>query len=265
MIRDLQTEQKIALELANCPLFSRVFCYEEIGSTNDACHALGLDGAAEGTIVLANSQTGGRGRMGRHFYSPQNDGLYMSLLLKPQTSAENFGLITACAAVAVHQAIYAVYGISTDIKWVNDLYFDHKKLCGILAEGHFNGTETFVVLGIGVNLRPPKDGYAPEIRDLATSLEKVTSDCAIDREKLCAEIIRQFHPLYQKLEEREFLRVYRSASCVIGKQVSFIKNGENQTAKAIGVDEDARLLVRMESGEQLALSSGEISLLRPVF
>ena len=201
MIRDAKTEEILQSVLADCSFLETVQSYDTMGSTNDICKELAKAGAKEGTLILANSQTAGRGRLGRRFHSPMNDGLYMSLLLRPKEALLAPGLLTACGAVAVHQAIAKLYHVAVDIKWVNDLYFDGKKLCGILAEGQFDsqGKPQYVVMGIGVNLHLPKEGYAEDIRQTAVSLAEACPDCTIDRNELCAEIVRQFAWIYKAL------------------------------------------------------------------
>lgn len=172
MKRDALSEEKLSQFLSDCPWFSEAVCFDVLPSTNDYAKQLATEGKQEGTVVLADSQTAGKGRLGRRFFSPEHSGLYMSLILRPKAFQQDAGLLTACGAVAVHQAILELSGVCTDIKWVNDIYFKNKKLCGILAESQFtsSGSFDFVILGIGINLVPPKEGYAEEIRGTATSL-----------------------------------------------------------------------------------------------
>lgn len=264
MNRDREQERILSSYLSSCKLFSGCFCYDETGSTNDVCRLFGIEGFPEGTLVLAESQNAGRGREGRTFYSPEDSGLYMSLLLRPKVSFSDFGLITACAATSVHQAIQETVGISTQIKWVNDLYYNNKKLCGILAEGHFIGNDAFLVLGIGVNVAMPENGYAPEISEIATSLSEIAPDKKVDRLELCAAIVQAFDQFYNELTDRTFLDVYRSESCVLNQDVTFVYQGKNISGKAVMIDDDARLVVETKEGKILSLSSGEVNFLRPV-
>ena len=257
-------EERLSALLADCAFFKEAKSYPLLESTNDQCRILAESGAPEGTVVLATEQTKGRGRMGRHFYSPQDNGLYMSLLLRPESINDAPGLITACAAVSAREAIRKLTGISVDIKWVNDLYFENKKLCGILAEGKFSqeGLLSYIVLGIGINLSPPNEGYAPEIRNLAISLAELPNAQVVDRLVLCAEVIRQFADFYNALPKLDFLEIYRSASCVLGKTVSYEKNGEKCVAKALSIDDHAQLVVKQKDGAICTLAAGEINLLR---
>ncbi|MBR5236189.1 MAG: biotin--[Clostridia bacterium] len=266
MICDDKTEEILRFTLADCAFFSDIYSYDTVTSTNDICKELAASGAKEGSLVIAKSQTAGRGRLGRRFHSPLNNGLYMSLLLRPQGESFAPGLLTACGAVAVHQAICKLYHVALDIKWVNDLYFDGKKLCGILAEGQFDsqGKPLYVIMGIGVNLYPPQEGYAEDIRQIATSLFDACPECTIDRNELCAEIVRQFANIYKGLPNRDFLQIYRKHAFVLDKKVRYEKQGKTMNGTAVSIDDEARLIVRDDDGNDITLDSGEITLLRPV-
>ncbi len=265
MKKDRKTEEKLTELLCNEPFFSNVYCYDCVTSTNDLAKDLAKSGAGEGTVVVSKSQSQGRGRMGRCFHSPNETGLYMSLILRPGRYQQNAGLLTACGAVAVQQAILDVTGASVDIKWVNDLYAGGKKLCGILAEGHFtpSGAFDYVILGIGINLLPPEGGYAEDIVNIATSIFEVTGK-EVDRAELCALVLRRWFSYYEGLPDVGFLELYRAHSCVLGKTVSYIKNGETHTGIAVSIDDAARLIVEQSDGNVVTLDTGEISLLRPV-
>ena len=129
--------------------------FEELDSTNSYLKEMAAKGAQEGTIIIANRQSAGRGRLGRSFFSPEEKGIYMSILLRPDISLERAVLITSMAAVAVAEAIEQVSGIQTKIKWVNDIFLNKKKVCGILTEAGIDaetGTLEYAVLGIGVNV-----------------------------------------------------------------------------------------------------------------
>lgn len=265
MKKDIKTEEKLTALLCDEPFFSAVYCYECVTSTNDLAKDLAKNGAGQGTVVISKSQSQGRGRMGRCFHSPSETGLYMSLILRPGEYQQNAGLLTACGAVAVWQAILDATGKPVDIKWVNDLYADGKKLCGILAEGHCNATGIldYVILGIGINLLPPEGGYAEDIADIATSIFEVSGK-KVDRASLCANVLRHWFSYYSKLPKVDFLELYRTHSCVLGKTVSYIKNGETHSGVAVSIDDAARLVVKQSDGTVDSLETGEISLLRPV-
>lgn len=235
--------------------------FEEVDSTNSLLKAMAKEGRKEGTVIIADSQTGGRGRYDRKFYSPKGTGIYMSILLKPRLKATESVLITAAAAVAVYEAVLKVCQKDTRIKWVNDLFLKGKKVCGILTEGALN-TETlrlnWAVLGLGINVYEPENSFNWEIKNIAGAIEnKKQNDL---RNKLCAEIINRFFYYYKTIENREFLEIYRKKSLVLGKEITVIKNENNLKATALDIDNDCRLLVRYENGSKEYLSSGEISI-----
>lgn len=267
MKRDEKSEKKLHNLLQTCPFFSDAFCCDSLSSTNDLAKELAAKESPQGTLVLAEAQTMGRGRMGRRFFSPRGDGLYMSLILRPERNQQNPGLLTACAAVAVYRAILKLTKISVQIKWVNDLYFDGKKLCGILAEGQVgtSGELDCVILGIGLNLQRPKEGYAEEIEGKTVSLAEMTAEASVpDRLTLCAGIVREFAAIYQAFPETDFLEDFRNASCVIGQRISYWQKGEQKEGEALSIDEQAGLVVRTDDGGTETLGTGEISLVRPL-
>lgn len=253
--------KEVILNYLQEPTKFNITVLEETDSTNSLLKDLAKLDAPEGTIIISNSQTCGKGRYNRKFYSPKNCGIYMSILLKPTLPATESVLITAAAATAVNEAVLKICSKETQIKWVNDLMLDGKKICGILTEGSLNAkTECFnwAILGIGVNVYEPKSGFDAEIKDIATA---ITTEVKPNlRNKLCAEIINCFFKYYKNLKNRAFLKAYRQKSCVLGKEVNVIKNQTNLEALALEIDNDCRLLVEYKNGEKGYLTSGEISI-----
>ena len=148
----------------------QLYVLQRVTSTNTVLRQMAEEGAEDGSVLLADSQTAGRGRMDRRFYSPPGTGLYLSLLLRPRIPAADAVRITACAAVAAAEAIEEVSGRRTAVKWVNDILLDGRKVCGILTEGSVDpltGLLRYAVVGIGVNITPPPDGFPPELRTVA--------------------------------------------------------------------------------------------------
>ncbi len=238
-----------------------VSVYDTVCSTNDLLKEIAKQQGEEGTVIIADSQTGGRGRYDRKFFSPKGTGIYMSILLKPRLMACDSVLITAAAAVAVNDAVQKHCYKQTGIKWVNDLFLNDKKVCGILTEGSLNaktGGFNWAVLGIGINVYEPKNKFDKEIKDIAGAIEKEKQKDL--RNRLCAETINRFFYYYENLENREFLASYRKSSIVIGKEITVIKNENNIKAMALDIDNDCRLLVSYNDGSQEYLSSGEISI-----
>lgn len=238
----------------------KITLLESTTSTNEVLKQEARQSGGEWTVVIADSQMSGKGRMARKFYSPENCGIYMSVLLKPTLSAEKSVLITAAAAVAVSEAIEKLAGKEAKIKWVNDVFVENKKVCGILTEGGIN-TETlgfdWAVLGIGINAYLPDGGFASEIADIAGSVfEKRSAD---NRNRLIAEVLNRFREYYKNLQAKKFFPEYKKRMLCIGRDVEVIKPNEIKKARCINLDGDCRLQVAYEDGSEELLSSGEIS------
>ena len=219
----------------------------ETGSTNADLRA--IPDVPEGTVLIAGAQSAGRGRNSRAFASPEG-GLYMSVMLHPQSVAEALG-ITPLAAVAVARAIEEQFGLNPGIKWVNDILIDGKKVCGILAEA-VQGERLNVVLGIGVNVTQPEGGFSEGLRDIAGALFENPPEHA--REKLAAAIL---NGLFARNFDTHSEYVRRSA--VLGRTVMVNCAGDIYQARAVAIDERFRLVV--ERGEErIHLNSGEVSI-----
>ena len=230
-------------------------------STNALVRERANQGCPEGLTVMANTQTAGRGRLGRGFFSPPETGLYLSLLLRPSRYEPRQAVrLTAVAAVAMCEAIEAVSGEKAGIKWVNDVYVRGKKVCGILTEGSFDlesGGLDSVVLGAGVNVYPPREGFPPELSDIAgTVFDSPRSD---GKNRLAAEFLNRFLDCYYAPEDLGYIEKYRDRSLVVGKPVTVLSGGISRPALACGIDKECRLLVRYETGQTQALSYGEVS------
>ena len=243
----------------NTPL--TIDIYSAITSTNDQAMLMAEQGCASGTLILAEEQTNGRGRHGKQFFSPKQKGIYMSMVLRPQQSIQNALLITTAAAVAVALAIEKVSGKKAQIKWVNDVYVDGKKVCGILTEGVFSqATNSFdaIILGIGINLFPPQSGFPQELEQKAISLW--TQEDAVLANKLVAEVWNYFFEFYDQLEQNIHWAEYASRMFLIGKKITVIQGAKDEHAQALQLDKDFRLLVRFENGTERWLTNGEVSL-----
>ncbi len=235
----------------------KIISVKETTSTNDELKKMPHGANKETVLFVADSQTAGRGRKGRSFFSPKGTGIYMSLLIHPELSAEECTLITPLCAVATAEAIENVTGIKADIKWVNDIFVGGKKVAGILTEGAFTqkGAD-YIIVGIGINLSAPEGGFPEEIRDIAGALTVKIEGL---REKLIAETVNRFMYHLNKIKGREFIPLYRDRLFFLGKEITVISSQGNYRATASDIDEMCRLTVRTEEGELKILNSGEIS------
>ena len=234
-----------------------------ISSTNTVLKNMAEDGAEEGVCLIAGEQTAGRGRMGRSFYSPAGSGLYLSVLLRPAMNAADAVSITACAAVAVAEALESLAPVQAQIKWVNDVYVEGRKVCGILTEASLNGetgTVNYLVVGIGINTRPPEGGFPAELQGIAGDAfgEKIMPDL---RCRLAAAVLDRLIGGYAHLREKPWLEEYRRRSLVTGKEIRMLMPGkEPEDGTAVGIADDFSLLVRKKDGSFRRLSSGEVSI-----
>lgn len=233
-------------------------------STNADVKSLAQKGASEGLVYFADSQTLGRGRLGRSFFSPEESGLYMSILLRPNPDDFDVSKITCGAAVAAAHAIECTSDASPAIKWVNDILVDGKKVCGILAESATNqsGDIAFVVLGIGINLCPPLGGFPKEISGVAGAVFCAPQSDFV-KAKLAAELLNEFFSLYRQNDTNDILTQYRKRCCVTGKDIWVISNGAKKEAHSLYIDDELRLVVRYSDGSVEPLSYGEMSV-RPL-
>lgn len=209
-------------------------------------------------VVIAKKQTGGRGRLGRSFISKKG-GLYLSYVTDQLSANFNAGLITACAAVAVAKAIDEACGIECGIKWVNDIYINNKKVCGILTEVFFTNNNTLpdkIIIGIGINIS--RNFATKEIKNIATALNK---ECKkkIDINTLAACVINNLEDGLKNIDKLEFLDGYRNKSIVVGKEIKIFQNNDCYIAKALRIEDDCSLTV-MQNGIEKSINFGEISI-----
>lgn len=236
--------------------------FETIDSTNDYLKTLANKGAKEGKVVVSKEQTAGKGRIGRNFYSPNNTGVYFSLLLNPQISAEGSVLITTCAAVAVAEAVDKLSGKTSKIKWVNDIFINNKKVCGILTEASLDFETSglqYAVLGIGINVLEPKNGFPNDIKDVAGAVFTKDNYVPDAKSKLIAEIINNFFRYYNNLENKEFLSKYKEKSMLTGKDVYLLRKNSRIKAKVIEITDNCGLKIKYDDGSIDVLTSGEVS------
>lgn len=234
--------------------------FDELDSTNTKLVSLAKAGERSGKVIIAGTQTAGRGRQGRSFFSPGSTGLYMSVLIRKPIKVSDAVLLTPAAAVAVSSVLEKISGKKMGIKWVNDIFTDGKKLCGILTETKFDFEKErldYAVIGIGVNLCAPESGFPDEIEAVAAALFDARPSDEI-REKIVLNILDALNEAVNQLGSREFLSDYRRRSVLIGKTVSVLTPQGSYNAVAVDIDDTARLVVKTFDGGIKALDSGEI-------
>ena len=229
-------------------------CLKEVGSTNDILKEYAKQGAPAFTAVIAESQTGGKGRGDHTFFSPQGSGIYMSVLLKPKGKTFKPADITAAAGVAACEAIESVVDTECMIKWMNDVFIDGKKVCGILAESTTVFDERFVIVGAGFNINTPEGGFPEEIAGIAGSILGDKTVASI-REKLVIAFFKKLDAM-TRASSSELYRAYKDRLFILGRNVVY----EEKTAVVSDLAYDFRLELTMENGEKKYLDSGEISL-----
>ena len=225
---DVLTEPEIRRFLGETARVGRTLvCLAEVDSTNLRARQLAAEGAADGTVVVADRQTAGRGRLGRSFQSPGGQGIYLTALLRPDLPPERLSPVTAMAGVAVCRAVERLCGVSPGLKWPNDPVLDGKKLCGILTELSLEGETARVqelVLGIGINVSQRPEDFTPEVREIATSLVQALGH-AVSRPALAAEIIREvdsprlkllYDIYHMQLMEGDLANTIRANADIIG-------------------------------------------------
>jgi len=258
---DILSLEELQIELQGRKIGNKIYYFKTIDSTNNYAKKIGLDDFIDGTIIISEEQTNGRGRLGRNWVSPSGKGLWLSLLLKPNIEPSEAAKITAIGAVAVAVAIEKTTGVSAGIKWPNDIIMDRKKVCGILTEmsaelNHIN----YVVVGIGVNVN--NNDFPKEIKDIATSV-KLSSEREVSRKDLLFNILETFEELYydfiNKGNLNKTIKICREKSVTLGRNIRVIGKDEIIYGKALDINDDAELIVRKDNGEIITIISGEVS------
>ena len=236
---------------------------EETGSTNDDLKKLARQGAPHGTVLVADRQSGGHGRMGRSFHSPGGVGIYFSILLRPQCTPGELMHLTCATAVAMCEAVEQAAGFRPGIKWTNDLVHGRHKLGGILTELGFTakGTVDYAIIGIGINCCQQQADFPEELRDMAASLSMVTGR-EIDRAAVIAAMMEALHRMDSQLltEKAAILDAYRRSCITIGRQISLLRVGDPvRHGRAVDMDDEGALIVEFTDGHRETVNSGEVS------
>lgn len=236
-------------------------CYDSLGSTNDYLKTLAEEGAKEGTVILAERQTAGKGRLGRAFYSPKGTGIYLSLLLRPKLSLGEASLLTILGASVVGQTIEAMLKEKVEIKWVNDIFLNKRKVSGILSEASLsleNNKLDYVILGIGINVI--KGAHLPkDLEPVFGSLFEKEAPKAF-RNQFVAELLSRLSVAYEAFSKKAFLDFYRSRSMVVDKEVYLVSGANREKVYVKAITDEGALLVCDKTGKERLVNSGEVSL-----
>lgn len=237
--------------------------FESIGSTNDYAKTLAQNGAKENSVVVADSQQKGRGRLDRSFLSLAGKGVYLSLILRPGFFVSEVNSVTLLAAMAVYDTILDITGVKTAIKWPNDIYLNGKKICGILTESTLKADATcdYVIVGIGVNILHGTDDFPDDLRDIATSLFSETG-IRCDRAEFTATLLKNFSKYYKNFPQNksEMLCEYSKRLFMIDEKIRVIGLDDSYEAILKGVDGNGYLIVLDDNGDEKKVIGGEISI-----
>lgn len=253
---DYRKYQEITNHFETNSIGQQIFYFDKLDSTNNYSKRIAAEGAADGTVVIAGSQGSGRGRLGKEWHSPYDNGIYMSIILKPELLPVNIQIITLAASVAVAEAILKVTGIKTGIKWPNDILVSDKKLCGILTEMvSENGMTGFLVVGIGINVSEGRYVIPAELIDKATYIQA-------DRFTLVKEVLFEMDLIYKKIlagSYNDIIDKCKEYSVTIGREVRIISEMEEFPCTAVDITYDGMLVVVCPDGTRRSIMSGEVS------
>ena len=245
------------------PWQNHIIWFDTIDSTNTQAKALALQGAPQGTVLIAGQQSGGRGRMGRSFHSPAGSGIYMSVLLRPNCAPAELMHLTCAAATAACDAVEDAVGIRPGIKWTNDLVYGQKKLAGILTELGLDakGRVSYAIIGIGINCQQQAVDFPEEIRGMAGSLASVTGK-PVENARVAAALLVALEKMDRELLSGKgaMLERYRRDCVTLGRQICLVKGDEIRHGTALDIDSQGALIVRFDDGTTDAVNSGEVSI-----
>jgi BirA family biotin operon repressor/biotin-[acetyl-CoA-carboxylase] ligase len=261
---DLLVADDLTARLGRTKIVGRAIqVFEQTSSTNDVIEKLARDGVKEGAVVFAESQTHGRGRLGRHWNSPSRKGLWFSILLRPDLRPQETTRLTVCAATALWRAIQSVSGISAEIKWPNDILVRGRKLVGILTELSAELDRVrHVILGVGVNVNQTTSDFPPEIRKQATSL-KIETGRQISRAELATAILRELDTDYARVCNGDFPALaddWESLCATLGRRIVVRQGNHSVAGCAESLDDDGALLLRTEHGRVERILGGDVTI-----
>ena len=253
--------EKIMAQLETEFIGREIHNFGKLSSTNTTAKEQAEKGAKEGTTIIAETQTSGKGRLDRLWVSPRG-GVWLSIILRPRIDPEDASKITLTTAVAVTRILRRLYNVTAEIKWPNDVLIDNKKVCGILTEAKLRGkTVNFVVVGIGINANFSIQALPEDLQTTATTLKEMLGK-NVDREKLTAALLKEFEDYYKLFIERKFERLlteWRSMAGFLGKEVEITSFKEKVRGVAVDVDENGALVIELKNGERRKVLSGDVT------
>lgn len=260
---DLLTFEEISPYLTTSFIGRNIVHFDSLPSTNSKAKELAELDECDGTVVISEEQTSGRGRLGRNWVSPKYKGIWMSIILKPDINPIEAVKLTQIAAAAAICAAEELH-VNTLIKWPNDIVINHKKVCGILTEMSAELTQiNYVVVGIGINVNIDEEDFPEDVKNTATSF-KIETKKYINRQELTARLLNNFESLYAEfIKNNNFkasIDICREKSALMGKDILVINRGRSIEAKALDIDEEGRLLVEYADGKHEYVISGEVSI-----
>ncbi|MDF2524386.1 MAG: biotin--[acetyl-CoA-carboxylase] ligase [Clostridiales bacterium] len=272
-VPDILNEHEIKQGLETELIGQRIDYIKTIDSTNKYAKEIAAQGCVDGTVVVADSQTAGRGRLGRDWNSADRKGIWMSVVLRPSIPPEEVQLITLAASVAVSSAIYNITGLRAGIKWPNDILLDGKKVCGILTEMSCEMEQVnFLVVGLGINVSHEPEDFPEDLRQKATSIKQGIEESnysvqielgkCLNRSRLIKEILLQLEKIYNKLKiglTKEIIEQWKINSVTLGRQVKIMAKGSEYIGTAIDITDDGKLVLSLPDGTRHEVVSGEVS------
>jgi birA, biotin-[acetyl-CoA-carboxylase] ligase region len=234
-----------------------IYYFEELDSTNSYSKRIASEDIADGTVIIAGSQTNGRGRLGREWFSPLGTGIYLSIILRPDIKPEDLQLITLAVSIAVVDAIIKVTGLRTAIKWPNDILLGNKKICGILTEAIIENDKTrFVIIGIGMNITDKPYDFPQELAEKAAYI-------LADRNTMLAEVLREMDCIYSLMlsgRNTTIIEKWKEYSATIGREICITSDVEKYTGVAVDITNKGELVVACHNDLNKIIQSGEISI-----
>ncbi|QEK11107.1 biotin--[acetyl-CoA-carboxylase] ligase [Crassaminicella thermophila] len=253
----------LIIEIGSNFIGKHIYHFDSVDSTNTIAKKMAAEGAFDGTVIIAEEQIGGRGRLGRSWISPKGTGIWMSIVLRPNIEPTEAAKITQITAAAVANAIRKATGCEVGIKWPNDIIIHNKKVCGILTEmGAELNSVNYIIVGIGINVNVDIKEFPEEVKKIATSIRACVGK-EISRKDIVKEILLEFQKLYLDFIENKNIKksidICKKYSVTLGKQVKIKNRDKEIIAEAIDLTEDGQLLIKNESGEMQTVISGEVS------